>query len=422
MAVLAESPARPVMPRHLIDAALLVATVAGVPAVTAALGDALTLTGTVPLVAWLGGVLLARRRWPVGVLLASTVAIVALQTAGLTDAGWIWPSTAAYASAVLYGRLSWAVGVGALTVWVAAAWEWSVDGRSADAVAASVGIEALWLVAVLAATTAYRNWRRWQQEVVGRLEQNMRERELDDARRQAEERLRVAREVHDVVAHTLTVVGVQMRVAADALDTAPDEARAAIETAQAVRREAITDLRGLVTVLRAAGPDEPQQSTAAVDAPALAPVARIVDLPRIVAAVSSDDLRTELAETGEPRSLPGPTDVALTRVVQESLTNVVRHAAATTARVEVHYGQSRVAVTVTDNGRGGPPGGRDGHGLAGLRERVTALGGTFSAGPATAGGFAVHAAVPDESAPPASPAVPDDSAPPASPEFPVPAP
>lgn len=361
------------------DIALALATVIGVPAITAALGAPVTLDGAVPLAGWLGLAVLARRRWPVGVLLASAAAIVALQTSGLYEGGWLWPASVAYASATLSGRLGWAAGTGLASLGLGWSWEWSVHNGSTADVVARAGTEALWLGIVLAAATAYRNWRSWQDETVARLAQSVRERELDAARRLAEQRVQIAREVHDVVAHTLTVVGVQLRVAAEALDDAPEQSRAAIEMAQTVRGQALADLRGLVTVLRSE--------------PVRAPVAGLADLPAVVSAVASGRLTSELVETGEVRPLPAPAGLAVTRVVQESLTNVVRHAGGTAVRVELHYGRNSVSVTVTDDGRGSEPAG-PGHGLTGLQERVTALGGTFAAGPGPEGGFVVRAEIP----------------------------
>jgi signal transduction histidine kinase len=288
------------------------------------------------------------------VLLASVALVVALRTADLTYTGWLWPATAAFATAVLYGRLWWAVGTGVVTLAFGATWEWTVQGGGGPVTLAA---DAVWFVLVTLGASAYRDHRR--------------SRVADEARRESEERLRIAREVHDVVAHTLTVVGVQLRVAAESLTDAPDEARAAIETAQAVRRSALEDLRGLVDVLRS---------------PAS------LDLPRIVSAVAGPDLAVSLASSGAARPLPAPVALTLTRVVQEALTNVVRHASATSARIEVHYGASEVSVTVTDDGRGGAPTG--GHGLAGLAERVAALGGSFAAGPGPSSGFTVQASVP----------------------------
>jgi signal transduction histidine kinase len=358
-----------VSPRS-VDLALAGLTLVAVPALTVAFAGTVTAAGTVPLTVTLAVALLWRRRWPVAVLALSALTITALCVGDLTDAGWIWPATAAYASAVLAGRLGWAVGIGVAQVWFASTWEWFVQtGPSGGA----VGIEALWLAAVLAGAVAYRNWRRWQEEVVVRLRQSVHEQELEAARRQAEERLRIAREVHDVVAHTLAVVGVHLNVAADALDTSPEETRGAIAVAQRVRRDAMSDLAALVGVLR-----EPPVTA---------------DLAGIVAAVGSAVV-TRLNEAGDPGRVAGPVALALTRVVQESLTNVVRHARAATVTVDVHYGPSAVEVAVVDDGRAAAAAPSGGHGLAGMRERVAALGGTFSAGPGDRVGFVVRARIP----------------------------
>jgi signal transduction histidine kinase len=365
--------ASPTVSPRSVDLALVGLTLVTVPALTAALGGTVTAGGTLPLTVTLAVSLLWRRRWPVAVLALSAATVTAVRVGQLTDVGWIWPATAAYASAALAGRLGWAVGIGAVQLWFAYAWEGFVQtGPSLGA----VGVEALWLAAVLAGATAYRNWRRWQEEVVVRLRQSVHELELEAARRQAEERLRIAREVHDVVAHTLAVVGVHLNVAADALDTSPEQTRGAIAVAQRVRRDAMTDLAALVGVLR--------------ELPVTA------DLPAIVAAVGSADLVARLNQTGDPERAPGPVALSLTRLVQESLTNVVRHARAAIVTVDVHYGPSSVVLTITDDGRGpaADPAPTVGHGLAGMRERVAALGGTFSAGPGERSGFVVRAEIP----------------------------
>lgn len=364
------------------DVILATLTIVGVMAVTVLAGGKLTEAGALPLAVTLGGLLLLRRRWPVLVLGLSAAVIVAHRTADLTDVGWVWPATFAYASAALAGRFGWAVAIGVTQLAFAANWEWAVVAMAWPQTVATVGVEALWLAVVLAAATAYRNWRRWQDEVVVRLRQAAHERELEAAHRRAEERLRIARELHDVVAHTLAVVGVQLNVAADALDTAPAETRDALRLAQQVRGTAMADLAALVRVLRDAGVEEIPQ-----------PQAALSDVAGLVDRVRSSSLDATLTEVGDRRSVPAPVALALTRVVQEALTNVVRHAHASEAHVSLHYGHSRAEVTVVDNGIGGNADRRSGHGLAGMSERVNALGGELVAGGAD-GGFRVHATIP----------------------------
>jgi signal transduction histidine kinase len=228
-----------------------------------------------------------------------------------------------------------------------------------------VGAETLWLALLFAGTNAYLNWRRWQHEVEARQEVNAQ-------RRRAEDRLLISRELHDVVAHTLAVVGVHLNVALDAVDDSPAEAREALRLAQEVRGKAMADLASLVGVLReeAAGPG----------------IAELVDRVR------SAGLEVTLDERGDRAAVPAAVAVAAYRVVQEALTNTVRHAGASRVAVTVSYAADHVGVAVVDNGRAEP--GPAGNGIEGMRERVTALGGTFSAGPADGGGFAVRARMP----------------------------
>jgi signal transduction histidine kinase len=231
---------------------------------------------------------------------------------------------------------------------------------------------------VLAAAQAYRNTRRWQSEVAARLAQDEHERELDARRRRAEERVDIARDLHDVVSHTLAVVGVHLNVALDAFDTEPAEARQAVRLAQDVRGRAMTDLRALVDVLRDGAVPEPAAGLEGVDR-----------LARQVRAAGLDVTVTEFGDRGD---VPAPVATAVFRVVQESLTNTVRHAGAKRAVVTLRYAPSSVVVDVTDDGSGGDVV-ADGHGIAGMRERVAALGGALTAGPAKTG-FTVRATIP----------------------------
>ena len=346
--------------------ALAAVTAAGVPAGVAAFGGAVTWQGVGALVPLLVGLVPAARRWPVAALVTAWSAVVAYRTAGLVGAGWVWPVSALVVPVVLAGRAGWAVAVGAVGLGFAAAWEGAVAGRSAEWVAVHVGGEALWLAAVLAVAVAVRDRRRWRAEVLERAG-------AEAARRRAEERVHIAREVHDVVAHTVAVVGVHLNVALDSVRSDPAEAEAALRLAQQTRGAAMADLRSLVGVLRDGG----------------APVEGLAGLDDLVRRCG---LPVTLTESGERGAVPAAVGRAVYRIVQEALTNCVRHAAASRADVVVDYGARAVTVTVTDDGRGGPVG-DGGHGLAGMQERVTALGGTLSAGPAAAG-FAVVASMP----------------------------
>ncbi|MFF2780052.1 sensor histidine kinase [Streptomyces sp. NPDC058052] len=365
-----------------VDALLAAGTVVAVLAGTARLGGRLDAAGALPLALWLGLLLLGRRRWPLAVLLLSVQAVLVFRTSGLTDLGWIWPVSAAYACLAADDRpgrpgLPWAAGVGLTELAFAAGWEVTTLGTGPREALASLGAEALWLALLLAAATAHRDRLRWRAERDARLLREARERDLEAGRRIAEARLEIARELHDVVGHTLTVVGLQLRVATESLDDSPAEARAALATAQEVRTAAVRDLRSLVHVLRAPG-----------ESPSAAPEEPAAGLPELAALV--DRMRTpgldiRLETTGDPAAVPAPVSLAVHRVVQEALTNTVRHSGAARAEVTVRIGGGRVEVTVADDGRpperpAAGPAPAPGHGLRGMAERVHALGGELTAG------------------------------------------
>ncbi|GLW30551.1 hypothetical protein Areg01_34910 [Actinoplanes regularis] len=376
------------LPSWAVTAILALLTLVGVPMGIALTGGGVTVDGALPLAWTLALLVLLRRRWPVATLLAAVAAVTAMRGAGLVEVGWIWPATVLFAHAVVIGRIGWAVGTGAVILAYAASWEWAVLGNSADLVSGRVGGEVFWLALVVAVGVAYRNRRGWQEELAARVTQSAYERELDARRRRAEERVRIAHELHDLVSHTLAVVGVHLNVALDTLDSAPAEARDALELAQDVRGKAMTDLRALVDVLR-------DGSASTIESPA----AQLDGLAGLIEQVRAAGIEVELRETGDRSAVPAPVALASYRIVQEALTNTVRHAGATRALVELSYEPARVTVTVTDDGthaEPGDPGDTDstGHGIAGMRERVDALGGFLRVGPAAGSGFMVQASIP----------------------------
>jgi signal transduction histidine kinase len=334
---------------------------------------------TASLAVTLAGLALLLRRWPLTVLIVSVLTVAALRGADLIGAGWAWPATAAFAAVVLAGRLHAAVIVAACTLAYGFLWDFFVDlDHGPDWALTHVGGDALWIAAVLAAAHAYRNTRRWQAEVAARLHQDQHERELDARRRRAEERVGIARDLHDVVSHTLAVVGVHLNVAIDAFDSDPDEAKGALRLAQDVRGRAMTDLKALVDVLR--------------DGAEADPAGGLDGLDRLAAQVRDAGIAVTVREGGDRTQVPAPVATAIYRVVQESLTNTVRHARASRVEVRLRYSDAEVDVEVSDNGTGGGPV-VDGHGISGMRERVAALGGALTAGPST-GGFTVRATIP----------------------------
>ncbi|GIG86390.1 sensor histidine kinase [Plantactinospora endophytica] len=372
--------------------ALVALTLVGIPVGTAVAGAPITYEGTLPLAAWLGLFLLLRRRWPVAVLLASLAAVTAFRIADLTGAGWVWPASviffllAADDTPRRHG-LRWAVGAGLFQLVFAVNWQWTSEGQDVQRAIGEVGGEALGLALTIAVAVALRNWLRWRTELAAGLAHAEQERRLEAGRRTAEERLQIARELHDVVAHTLTVVGVQLRVVDEALDDSTDEARAALRTAQEIRAKAVADLRSLIDVLR--GPDD-RSAAGAVPAPQ----ADLGGLAELTTRTRASGLEVVLDVTGEPGTVAAPVALACYRVIQEALTNTVKHAAAHRAIVRLTITDDEVGVEVVDDGIGPGPGSVPGHGVNGMRERVTALGGTLTAGPADGGGYAVRATIP----------------------------
>jgi signal transduction histidine kinase len=205
----------------------------------------------------------------------------------------------------------------------------------------------------------------------------------------AEERLRIARELHDVIAHTMSVIAVQASVGAHVIDAHPAEGRATLRTIEQESRRALHELRAMLSVLRERGAET-------LDAPTLAPAPSLSDLPALIERTQQAGLSIDVATTGRPRPLPAGVELATYRIVQEALTNVVRHANARHAWVELAYRPQALDITVTDDGAGAdlPASTSDGHGVIGMRERVSLHGGEFTAGPYDSRGFRIHAVLP----------------------------
>ncbi|MEV2248837.1 histidine kinase [Streptomyces sp. NPDC049970] len=240
-----------------------------------------------------------------------------------------------------------------------------------------------------AAGDAVRSRRAFIDAIRERAERAERTREEEARRRVAEERLRIARDLHDVVAHHIALVNVQAGVAAHVMDKRPDQAKEALAHVREASRSALNELRATVGLLRQSGdPEAPTEP-----APGLAVLDALVDTFR------NAGLPVEVACTDPDSPLPAAVDLAAYRIIQEALTNVRKHAGTgTKAEVSVVRVGETAEVTVLDDGRGadartGPADG-GGHGLIGMRERVTALGGTLTAGPRYGGGFRVHAILP----------------------------
>lgn len=200
----------------------------------------------------------------------------------------------------------------------------------------------------------------------------------------ATERLRIARELHDMIAHSIGIIAIQAGMGNRVIGTQPTEARKALRAIEDTSRDTLSQLRRTLTALRhgenAETPTDP--------APGLA------DLDQLVASTQHAGVLAIVDTVGAPRPLPGEIDLAAYRIIQESVTNVVRHSGARTCRVRIEYEEAALAVTVADDGHGVLGSGGTGFGLVGMRERVSLADGTFSAGPRPGGGFLVSATLP----------------------------
>jgi len=216
---------------------------------------------------------------------------------------------------------------------------------------------------------------------------SIRDRAEQDARRRIdEERLRIARELHDVVAHTMATINVQAGVAAHVLTTRPEAVADSLQAIKTASKDGLRELRAILNVLRQADDADPTQ-----------PAPGTAQLETLISGARRAGLDTTFTVTGEPVPLPSAVDLAAYRIIQESLTNAIRHAGPATAAVSLSYGDDELRVEVTDTGRGpGDPGAshNGGHGLAGMRERAATVGGTLDTGPGPAGGFRVAARLP----------------------------
>jgi signal transduction histidine kinase len=223
--------------------------------------------------------------------------------------------------------------------------------------------------------------RAYTHELELRAERLEREQQAEAARAVAEEQARIARELHDVIAHNVSVIVVHAAAGRDAFDERPQRAREALETIEATGRSALAELRRLLNAVRDRNPDyEPQPGLAG--------------LPSLIDRVRASGLEVALHIQGAPTPLPAAVELSAYRVVQEALTNTLKHAVASRVDVRLRYSTRELGVEVRDNGRATGNGVGTGSGLIGMRERVAAFGGTLSAGAAAGGGFAVDARFP----------------------------
>jgi signal transduction histidine kinase len=239
-----------------------------------------------------------------------------------------------------------------------------------------------WLLLSIVLAEFAKGRRAYLDQVEQRALEAERTREEEARRRAGEERMRIARELHDVVAHSIALINVQASAALHVLDKRPNEVRSALLAIDQASRDALDELRATLGVLR--GADEEGSR---------APTPTLARLDELVASATAAGVHVQLDVRGEPRPLPRNVDLAAYRIVQESLTNVVRHAKAAAAELSITYAPRELVIEVADEGTGVAPGWsrQVGNGILGMRERAAAAGGELEAGPRPEGGFRVRA-------------------------------
>jgi signal transduction histidine kinase len=345
-----------------------------------ALGVVFALAGSVP-VAW-------RRRFPLQVLAVTELLVLAELVVGLDRVGAVGGVGPGVVVALYTVATScpWRVSARAAAVVVVLntavllALRLFADGvRDPDPVAAVLLLGGSWLVG-----DNVRTRRAYTAELEERAARLEREREEQAVRAVAEERARISRELHDVVAHHVSVIAVQAGAASEEATT--DPAREALGLIQQTSRQVLAELRSMLEVLSS---DEA--------GPGLAPQPSLGEVDQLVAQSRTAGLPVELVVTGQRRELPAIVDLAAYRIVQEALTNIRTHAGPAHARVELRYTDDALALEVTDDGRAGAGelgNGGGGRGLVGMRERVALVGGRLEVGPRPGGGFRVAALLP----------------------------
>ena len=327
-----------------------------------------------------GLVLAARRWWPVAVMVATyglTVSFQATQHFGRRG-GAAWLAVIVAFATAIYLRRRVAALVFLVVCYVVSLWGPAAIGEGH----APSAVFALSLGAGLAALLVGTELVRLRRQRSLALAQGRREEALREA---SEERLRIARDLHDIVAHNISVINVQANTALHLMDRQPERARVALSTINEVSKQALVELRSVLGVLRDVDQEAPR-----APAPGLAQLGALLERSRAAG------LAVEVAEEGERRRLPADVDITAYRIVQESLTNSTRHSGGGRATLRLTYGQTDIVIEVDDDGpavRAGRTNGT-GKGITGMTERAEAVGGTLQAGPRSGGGFSVQARLP----------------------------
>jgi len=318
--------------------------------------------------------LVARRRHPVLVLWVTLAGTLAPSGTGLTHLSFLVAFFVAATAGELHAALLALALTFAWTIWLAPlAYGYRIPPLN-DAL-----LLAGWLVALAIAAEATRI--RAERAAATRAS-----RQLDQRRHQSEERLRIARDLHDVIGHNISLINVQASMGLDLMDSQPEQARAALSAIKSASKEALVELRTMLTPLRGDDDVAPRSPAPGLDR-----------LPELIELTRAAGLTVEVEVIGTAPPLPAAVELAAYRIIQESLTNVARHAGRVRVTVRVTYEDANVHVEIDDDGTApsdGPAAIGTGSGIAGMRERATALGGYLSAGFRPDGGFRVSARLP----------------------------
>jgi signal transduction histidine kinase len=318
--------------------------------------------------------LVARRRYPVPVLLACFAATVPPSGSGVANASFVVAFFVAATAGKRYA--AWLV-LAIAHVWVI----WLaplVYGYNFPPVNNTL-LLAGWTAALVIAAEATRI--RAERAAATRAT-----RQIDQRRHQSEERLRVARDLHDVIGHNISLINVQASMGLDLMDSQPEQARAALSAIKTASKEALEELRTMLTTLRRDDDVAPRS-----------PAPGLERLPELIELTRAAGLSVEVQVVGKAPPMPAAVHLAAYRIIQESLTNVARHAGPARVTVRVTYDDADVRVEIDDDGtaRSGRASAiGTGNGITGMRERATALGGNLSAGFRPGGGFRVSARLP----------------------------
>ena len=284
-------------------------------------------------------------------------------------------ATIAFAFAVFHGHrvIAW---LAAAVAWAGFAWlpGWAGDA-SAPSLGKAIGLAA-WLFVLAAAVELLAFHKERKQEAE-------RARRQEEIARAGQERLRIARELHDVLAHNVSLINVQAGSALHLLDKQPERARPALEAIKDASSETLREVRSVLGILRGPGEEPPR-----------APAAGTAGVEELISRTAAAGIPVASEVRGDPRPLPASVDLAVYRILQEALTNVARHAQPAVATVRLTFADDEVTLEVEDDGAGNGELPAAGNGIAGMRERVAALGGDFSAGPRGDSGFRVAARLP----------------------------